>query len=218
MFLLALAGLLIAFTAWRITRRIVRWKEVNRVVLELPTDGRDPAVVTNFRFQIRGWRRKVIKRLAEGILLRGFHLDELYVEGCGGDARPTNSDHVVRIFYHSLPAGLPRVGSLATGLGVPLTLDDGAIVGELCGNNVYIFERLLDRGPRKGVVAMAHLMLEARRQIVTMHDPDRTALTEHGFVEMVAQEVRLQPNETAPEDAAVTTSREALATHADCRH
>src|SRR5580693_7788622 len=138
-FMLVVTGLVICFTGWRIARRVVRFRAVNDLVLQLPSDGLEPGTIATARFQMRGWRKRVMKRLTQGILLRGFVNAELYVEGCGGDARPTNGDHVVRVFYHSLPAGLPRAGSLSTGSGVPLTLEGGEILGELCGNNVYIY-------------------------------------------------------------------------------
>src|ERR1700733_193888 len=128
-FVLVVTGLVICFTGWRIIRRIVRWNAVRDLVLQLPFDGLEPGTISSARFQMRGWRKRVMERLTQGVLLRGFNNAELYVESCGGDARPTNGDHVVRVFYHSLPAGLPRAGSLSTGSGVPLTLEGGEILG-----------------------------------------------------------------------------------------
>jgi hypothetical protein len=167
-------------------RPLLRLLTARNAGLKTASDGLLPAL--NPTLEISGrwgiigrYRLWTVKRLVRGILLRGTQNSCAVVVQCLGSSSPVSNDAIVRLFYHSVPRGLPRVGKLWTGLGVPLTLANGEVAGEICGANVFIYDDVLTTGPRKGVLLLSQILLAARRAMQIASSENGAELSKQQF-------------------------------------
>lgn len=145
-----------------------------------------------------GRRKEVIETLVAELLLPVTGVDIVVWHKNGSAARPIG-DGKFHVLIHSGPTGAPLATAPAklygaglsvsgtsfypSTMGVPLTDEEGFLVGELLNRNLYIGHELMKFGTRADAATLIRLLLHVRGQIERL-----PTLTEAELEESIAEQ------------------------------
>ena len=141
---------------------------------------------------IAGRRLVVLSHLVREILTPVVS-SNVIIRDCNGlNATPVN-DGNFRIFLHSSPIGAPcltapervwghrmlkrETAFAPSAHGMPLIDDNGFIVGEIVGRNLYLHMHYIHFGAKMEAALAAKLLLEVRKEVQGAVDADNNAIT-----------------------------------------
>jgi len=140
---------------------------VEAVLAQIPQDGIESQgeehAVTVHAFA--GVRRERLHKLVQGIVAPAVREDVCVVLGDGGQTGLIR-ETPFKIFYNARPPWLPADATLPTGVGVPLSTENCALVGEYFPEACYIYRDVLGAGSRAEVARLGEVLLTLRRQIM----------------------------------------------------
>lgn len=169
---------------------------------------------------LSGRRRDLIEILCEELLTPVVGAD-VVVWHKGGKAAQPVGDSRFHVMLHSGPTGTPlatapsRLWGAALSingtsfypstLGLPLTDNEGNLVGELLNRNLYIGHELMKFGSREDAATLIRVLLHVRRELERFQTLTEAELEESVAAQFAAEYVRQCPPSTR--EAALTDKK-----------
>lgn len=182
-------------------------KFLAEIVNAMPADGlpigaANAGNLSVFDQGFSGRRLEVVRSLIREILLPAVRKD-VFVKNCAGRNQEPLEDGMFHVFFHSAPLGQASMQTperlwgyrllkseqvfLPSGRGRPIADETGFVIGELAGNNLYIFGDLIHHACSKGSLLLAKLLMEVRREIALADD---TAHVDRVFADECWKQIR----------------------------
>jgi hypothetical protein len=181
-----------------------------QIVSSLPADGMPIGAAHASNFSIYeqnfvGRRRDVVKSLIKEILTPAVRAD-VFVKQCQGVPQEPLEDGMFHVFFQSAPLGTASINTpdrlfgyrvlkaetvfLPSGRGTPICDPSGFQIGELVGNNLYIYADLIHYASSRGAALLASLLMEVRRELVLVRAADRFPQEAELFAARLWQQVQ----------------------------
>jgi len=165
--------------------------QVAAVLAEIPSDDL-PAVVDRQvkQYGFTGHRQELMLRLMREVFLPGVNANAHIIDCRGEFSRGLDGDSY-QVLYNVRPANLPDGALPPTGNGIPLTMENGELVGELFGKTLCLYSDLLSHGTKADVAKFAQVLLRARRLMRTENAMNARDIAMSEFTRQCVELVRL---------------------------